>query len=171
MKRPLLSWKYLLLVAGLIVAACIAVVIIAALALLQRPPEANPKMLVVGSEASGKVIVVSGRDTVSIKLLGNASTGYHWELVSVTGDSLEALAESHADPLSPIREPRPGDAEYGYCDFRVRAVGQTRILLEYRAPNPGQAPAETFSATFDVRDTVPPTTSSAPATTRGLPLN
>jgi predicted secreted protein len=157
MKRPIHPGKLLLLAAFLTASA-----VVSSGGCQGRSPVGVPRTLVVDADANGKVIAVEDMDMASIKLFGNASTGYQWTLVSVEGNSLKYTGKlrSEVESANP-KHLDGGDTAYDYADFHVVGPGKTKITLEYRRPGTSQPSAETFSATFDVHGKQP---AGAPST-------
>lgn len=95
--------------------------------------------------------IISGTE-IEIKLKGNPTTGYSWETVSFTTNSLQQIgAGQYRQTEQSAGRPRVGVG--GQFVFRFKAIvsGQGQIRLIYRRPWETTACDKVYSVVFDVK--------------------
>lgn len=125
-------------------------------------PASAPAVLVITEEDADKTLTARLGQEVRIDLEGNATTGYAWVLVSLSGDAIEPTA--HSENPDGTRQakvtytPAPNEGEkvgsggtYSIV-FRVVEPGQATVKMAYRRPWETDAkPARTFTAVISVK--------------------
>ncbi len=90
---------------------------------------------------AGGSVIVTPNDIVTVKLEGNATTGYRWE----TKDIDEEIARPYGEPAYTSHGTQPGASGTFTMQYRAIATGRTKILLVYRRPfEKDAAPARTY---------------------------
>jgi len=109
--------------------------------------ESPGRVLVVGPEAKGKTVTVTGADTVMIRLPSEEPSRAGWVVTSVKGKAVEALGgvEFEEDTSNPLKV-----ALGGTCKvlFRVQQKGRATVALAYRSWGEEGKPA---GKSFEVR--------------------
>ena len=104
------------------------------------------------AKANGTTTALKPGQDLIVRLAGNPTTGFHWEVKSVTGKAVAAVGEVEykADPA-----PRQmvGSGGMFVAKFHAAAPGQSVITMVYRRPwEKDVAPIETFTVTVDVKE-------------------
>lgn len=110
---------------------------------------AGPGLWFVTEKQDGKVFEVRPGDRFTVKLPGNPTTGYVWDVLAVDPKMLEALgdAEFEADA-----EGRAGSGGTVILNFLAVKRGTTELRLGYRRPfETGVLPARFYSVTVVVK--------------------
>jgi inhibitor of cysteine peptidase len=93
----------------------------------------------------GSTMTAHVGDVVNVVLAGNPSTGYSWHPVITEADTAileqQGKPEYEADP----HEERVGSGGIYTFSFKILAVGEAQLKLEYRRPWEHKPAAETFS--------------------------
>lgn len=114
-------------------------------------PEAKTDALELTAEHNGKTVTVAASKSVTIRLAGNITTGYGWEVGEITGEAVK----SQGKPTYVAGKHPPGlMGGGGTFVVKLRAVklGKSTIKLVYVRPwEKATPPAETFTATIDVQ--------------------
>jgi inhibitor of cysteine peptidase len=122
-----------------------------------EPPKASAseghKGVVIGKEADGKKVEVPAGTKFVVRLPGNATTGYMWELAKVEGAVVEQVGKEEYIP-----DPPPGGKAVtgsgGVSVFTFKAVkgGTSALSFVYRRSwEKDQPPAQKFGVTVEVK--------------------
>jgi len=99
----------------------------------------------VGEESNGQTVRVGVGESLFVRLPSNPSTGYRWEIASIS----PALGAPKIEEM-----PGAGVGASGWTrfiwDMTPNMVGTQRLQLAYVAPGRGGAVAKTFSLTLNV---------------------
>lgn len=76
-------------------------------------------------------IVVHIGDIILVKLRARLGTGFRWELDSLTGESIELLEQSIANPGTGLK---PGASELQLFRFVARVHGTQSLVFNYLQP-------------------------------------
>ncbi len=118
-----------------------------------KSPSADAeKPMVLGRESNGKRVSVTVGQRVQVRLPGNATTGYLWELARIEGAAVEAVGKGEYVPDKPPGgKPLEGSGGVSVFTFRAVKPGVATLALEYKRPwEKDQPPAEKFGLVFDV---------------------
>lgn len=101
------------------------------------------------SEAdNGRALDLRVGDTVAVRLPGNPTTGYQWELAEADEAIIRQLGEPEVTPASSAL----GRGGTIALRFETVGAGQTTLRLIYRRPfEPDAAPAQSFEVSIAVR--------------------
>ncbi|MGZ4385370.1 MAG: protease inhibitor I42 family protein [Gaiellaceae bacterium] len=94
------------------------------------------RTVTVGSSSNGKSLELERGDTLVVRLAGNVSTGYRWDLVSLP-PSLRKIGSSYEQRKA--GPPMPGQGGIFVFRFAVRA-GEGTLRLAYHRPWQKAAP-------------------------------
>jgi predicted secreted protein len=99
----------------------------------------------VGEESNGQTVRVGVGESLFVRLPSNPSTGYGWEIASIS----PALGAPKIEEM-----PGAGVGASGWTrfiwDMTPNMMGTQRLQLAYVAPGRGGAAAKTFSLTLNV---------------------
>ncbi|MFC2059385.1 protease inhibitor I42 family protein, partial [Chloroflexota bacterium] len=100
---------------------------------------------------SGKEVEVTAGSSFTVTLDSNATTGFQWELVDITDDTvLELSDQTYATP-QPTDPPMVGAGGKEVWTFKALSEGECTITMEYSQPwEGGTKAAETFTLTMFV---------------------
>jgi len=107
--------------------------------------------LVLDEQADGRTVTVEVGRRITIRLAGNATTGYLWQIGELTpGRPIQSLGDPQYVP-DPKAGNRVGVGGVSTFDFVGTEPGKARLRLEYRRPwEKEQPPARTFTVNFEV---------------------
>jgi inhibitor of cysteine peptidase len=118
-------------------------------------PGSGPSRTELNEADDGRTIKVLAGAKVFVRLRGNPTTGFRWQLAEKPGDTLEPLVD---EEYAPDRGKPAAVGSGGSFTFAFRAVkpGSGVIRLAYRRPwEKDKKPAQTFSVTI-AADPPPP---------------
>ena len=98
--------------------------------------------IVLDEAANGTTVTARIGQHVVVRLWGNPTTGYQWQVDGITGDAAEQVA-----PLAyiPDEPPITGSGGIYAGTFRAAREGTSQLTMTYLQPwMTGQPPAETF---------------------------
>ncbi len=123
-------------------------VIVLAICMISMPLEAANKT--VTSKDDEKLVTLNIGDRLVIKLPGNYTTGYQWEVVEGYDD--DVVRQEGKGEYKPEKTDRVGSGGTAIFTFIAIGTGRTDINLEYRRPweNKGDVP-EDFEITVLVK--------------------
>ncbi len=116
-------------------------------------PSPNPtkasRQVTVDSYYSGKSVTLSVGDILAVKLASNASTGFDWEKVRLSDDTvIQKVSNQYNPPASSL----PGAGGIEIWKFKALKKGTSAVFMEYSQPWAGGIKgAKTFSITVLVR--------------------
>jgi len=115
--------------------------------------EARPadKGIVLTAADSGRTVTVRRGESITLRLAGNPTTGYRWQLRLPLGPALEQQGDSAYVP-----DPAPGgivgSGGTEVWKFKGIRAGRLTLVLEYRRPwEKDQPPARTVTYAIRVR--------------------
>jgi len=118
-------------------------------------PGSGPSRIELIEADNGRTVKVLAGARIFIRLRGNPTTGFRWQLAEKPGETLEPLDD---EEYTPDRDKPVAIGAGGTFTFAFRAVkpGSGPIRLAYRRPwEKDKPPAQTFSVTIDA-DAAPP---------------
>jgi inhibitor of cysteine peptidase len=118
-------------------------------------PGSGPSRIELNEADDGRTVKVLAGAKVFVRLRGNPTTGFRWQLAEKPGGTLEPLGD---EEYTPDRERPVAVGSGGTFTFAFRAVkpGSGTIRLAYRRPwEKEKPPAQTFSVTI-AADPAPP---------------
>ena len=124
-------------------------------------PGTGPKSLELNEADSGKTLRVVTGTRVFVRLRGNPTTGYRWQIADKLGEALESTGEPEytKDPGKPAAVGTGGTFSF---EFRAVRPGKATIKLAYRRPwEKSKPPAESFTLQLEIE----PSTASQPTPT------
>ena len=109
-----------------------------------------PSQVSVDASYSGQQVEVAAGGSVTVTLESNASTGFQWELVSISDEAvLEKVANTYEAPEDTGMVGAPGKEIW---TFTALKQGTSTISMEYSQPwENGTKAAETFDLTVVVK--------------------
>ncbi len=109
-----------------------------------------PSQVSVDDSYSGQEVEVAVGGSLTVTLESNASTGFQWELVSISDETvLEKVANTYEAPEDPDMVGAPGKEIW---TFSALKKGTSTISMEYSQPwENGTQVAETFDLTIVVK--------------------
>jgi len=109
-----------------------------------------PSLVSVDASHSGQQVEVAAGGSVTVTLESNASTGFQWELVSISDEAvLEKVANTYEAPEDTGMVGAPGKEIW---TFSALKKGTSTISMEYSQPwLNGTKAAETFDLTVVVK--------------------
>ncbi len=109
-----------------------------------------PSLVSVDASHSGQQVEVAAGGSVTVTLESNASTGFQWELVSISDEAvLEKVANTYEAPEDTGMVGAPGKEIW---TFSALKKGTSTISMEYSQPwLNGTKAAETFDLTIVVK--------------------
>jgi len=109
-----------------------------------------PSLVSVDASYSGQQVEVAAGGSVTVTLESNASTGFQWELVSISDEAvLEKVANTYEAPEDTGMVGAPGKEIW---TFSALKKGTSTISMEYSQPwLNGTKAAETFDLTVVVK--------------------
>lgn len=100
---------------------------------------------------SGSAITLKPGDTLVVRLEGNPSTGYTWDVLDVNTQVLEQVGETEFESSLPPAEIAPGTGGTLVLTFTARDPGSTTLTLGYHRPwETTEMPLETFTLNVTV---------------------
>jgi inhibitor of cysteine peptidase len=109
-----------------------------------------------GCGPPGEIVLADGDDRtqitlqpgqpLAIRLEGNPTTGYTWEVKEVDTSMLRQIGEAEFESESDL----PGSGGIQTLRFEAVATGETTLLLVYHRPFETEDPLETFSLNVTV---------------------
>ena len=135
-------------------------------------PQSKSQWFELGRSENGKRARVGVGQYILVRLPGNPTTGYSWQMASPSNTAVRLLAQPQYVPQAQAdktREKTVGAGGTYYFKFQAVQPGTAVIRLAYaRSWERNKPPAETFTVTIDVlapsRGPGPP---ASPASTRG----
>lgn len=94
---------------------------------------------------SGKTFSAKVGETFTVRVQGNASTGYRWATVGLSS-KLELVSESSGSSGGPV-----GGGSGVEFEFRVKKAGKIELKLDYARSWDKDNPAETLEVTINAR--------------------
>ena len=109
-----------------------------------------PSQVSVDALYSGQEVEIAVGGSLTVTLESNASTGFQWELVSISDETvLEKVADTYEAPEDTGMVGAPGKEIW---TFTALEKGTTTISMEYSRPwENGTQAAETFDLTIVVK--------------------
>jgi len=123
---------------------------------LLPPPDgpAGAKATTLGEDANGKTVAAKIGDVFAIRLRGNATTGYQWQVAKVDGDAVVQVGKM--EYLADQAEGRVGAGGTFVIAFRAEKPGKATPALAYVRPwEKGKEPRESFAVTIAVEAAEP----------------
>lgn len=112
------------------------------------PVNSNNSKVLISEKDDGKTITVSQGTEVSVELTGNMTTGYSWNVSSVSGKAAKQNGDVAYTSDAGIALGRGG---LFTTKFTTATIGDTTVKMEYKRPwEKKTAPAKTFSVTIKV---------------------
>lgn len=110
-----------------------------------------PAKVVLTKDADGGTATLRPGQKLVVRLAGNPTTGYRWEVGELKGEAIEQVGEAEYVP-DEAPEGRVGVGGTFIFTFRAVEPGRSALRLVYRRPwEKGKDPARTFSATVEVK--------------------
>jgi inhibitor of cysteine peptidase len=120
----------------------------------ERGPKGSddaPKKVVLTKDDDGGRATLRPGQTLVVRLAGNPTTGYRWEVGELKGKAIEQVGEAEYVP-DEAPEGRVGVGGTFIFTFRAVEPGRCAFRLVYRRPwEKGKKPARTFSAAVEVK--------------------
>jgi predicted secreted protein len=110
--------------------AIISTVIVLAICMISLPLEARQKT--VTAKDDEKLVNLSVGDKLVIRLSGNYTTGYQWEVIKGFDD--DVIRQEGKGEYKPEKTGRVGSGGIAVFTFTAIGTGRTDINLEYRRP-------------------------------------
>jgi predicted secreted protein len=102
----------------------------------------EPARLVLRDADAGSTVQVARGSEVDVRLRGNPSTGYAWQIVTLDA----SILQPDGDVEFAAETDAPGAGGIVTLHFKAAARGQTHLELAYRPTyDPGASPAATFA--------------------------
>jgi predicted secreted protein len=106
--------------------------------------------VLLGADDKGRTVSANEGQTFTIRLDGNATTGFQWEVAGVEGKSVSQVGVVEYQKAGPGIH-AIGQAGTFTAKFRAVAAGRSVINMVYRRPHEKDAPpVDSFSVTIDV---------------------
>jgi len=123
---------------------------IAAISLCLVACSSAPSQVSVDASYSGQEVEVAVGGSLTVTLESNASTGFQWELVSISDETvLEKVANTYEAPEDTGMVGAPGKEIWTFTTLKK---GTSTISMEYSQPwENGTKAAETFDLTVVVK--------------------
>lgn len=119
-------------------------------------PGTGPKSLELNEADNGKSLRVVTGTRVFIRLRGNPTTGYRWQIADKLAEVVESAGEPDYTP-DPGKPAAVGVGGTFTFEFRAARPGKAAIKLAYRRPwEKGKPPAETFTLQLEVEPSAAP---------------
>jgi inhibitor of cysteine peptidase len=100
-----------------------------------------PGEVVLADGDDGREITLQRGQPLVIRLEGNPTTGYTWEVAEVDASVLRQVGEAEFESESDL----PGSGGMQTLRFEAVDTGETTLLLVYHRPFETEDPLETFS--------------------------
>jgi inhibitor of cysteine peptidase len=100
----------------------------------------QPSEIVLDDSNNGSQITLNMGQTLSIRLEGNPSTGFGWEVLEIN----EAVLRQAGDIDFEAESDLPGSPGIQVLHFEPVASGETDLELVYRRPWESEDPVETY---------------------------
>ena len=100
-----------------------------------------PGEIVLADGDDGKEITLQQGQPLVIRLEGNPTTGYTWEVKEVDTSVLRQVGDINFESESDV----PGSGGIQALRFEAAGTGETTLLLVYHRPFETEDPLETFS--------------------------
>lgn len=97
--------------------------------------------------ANGETITLSTGEQIQIKLEGNITTGYSWQVMSLE----ETILAPNGEPEYQSESNLAGAGGEFTFTFTAKSPGETHLELGYLRPWEDEAPLETFKITVVVK--------------------
>ena len=109
----------------------------------------NPKAISLGADADGAQVELAVGERLVIRLDGNPSTGYTWEVKEGAGTILAQVGETEFEGGDPSLV---GSGGTQTLTFEAARAGTTTLVLVYHRPwEVGVEPVDTFTVTVTVQ--------------------
>lgn len=97
------------------------------------------------AEDHGRDVHLRVGETLSVRLRGNVTTGYRWQVVDLDAELLEQVADEYSSSA-----PIPGSSGWHALVFRALAPGRTTLRLVHSQPWNHSEAAESFEAAVTI---------------------
>lgn len=102
----------------------------------------------IDADANGKTITLPVGQTLTIRLAGNITTGYGWQVLSVE----ESILKVDGEPEYKSESKKIGAGGEFILTFQAQSPGETNLELGYLRPwEENEIPLETFQITVVVK--------------------
>jgi predicted secreted protein len=113
-------------------------------------------MSIIDESFDGKEIEVPAGETFQVQLASNASTGFSWQLISISDSNvLEKVSNIYDTPMFKLKEGEPPPVGAGgveFWDYKALKTGTSTIVMEYSQPwEGGTKAARQFTLTVTVK--------------------
>ena len=108
----------------------------------------------VDASYTGKEVQIAAGDSLTVTLDSNPTTGFEWELVEISDQTVLELVESKYEPGEKAKQepPVPGAGGQEIWSFKALKKGETTLSMGYSRPwEGGEKAAETFVLTVVVK--------------------
>jgi len=115
------------------------------------------KRIDVGEDLNGKSVTLKAAEVATIRLPGNLTTGYGWQVTQLDGEAVAQVGKvEYATDQAP-GERRVGAGGVFTAIFQALKPGQATVKMAYSRPwEKDTPPAKTFTVTFTVEAAEPP---------------
>jgi inhibitor of cysteine peptidase len=124
-------------------------VLMIALGIVVSAAGCNPKTVSLGADADGSQVELAVGERLVVRLDGNPSTGYTWEVQEGAGTVLAQIGEAEFEGSDPALDGSGGTLT---LTFEAARAGTTTLVLVYHRPWEADVePVDTFTVTVTVR--------------------
>ena len=127
--------------------ALVVAAVVALCACAGSPARGEAKNVTITKANDGQTVDMVIGGTLQVRLEGNPTTGYTWNIVDIDGDAIEVQGEVEFESSSEMMG-AGGDIIY---HFAAKEAGQVTLKLSYDRPWETKAPEDTFEVTVVVR--------------------